>query len=63
VNAKRARSWRVQALLNRAIAIVGEAESLSDFSGLVFPGTSQGKILSDITLSKLAKELGFDADV
>jgi integrase len=29
----------------------------------VFPGTKQGKALSDMTLSKLVKELGFDADV
>ena len=36
---------------------------LSDGSGLLFPGTSQGKALSDMTLSKLVKELGFDADV
>ena len=50
-------------LSTRAIAILGEAEALSDGSGLVFPGTSQGKALSDMTLSKLVKELGFDADV
>ena len=50
-------------LSTRAIAILGEAEALSDGSGLVFPGTNQGKALSDMTLSKLVKELGFDADV
>lgn len=32
-------------------------------SGLVFPGTKAGRPLSDMTLSKLVKELGFDADV
>ena len=50
-------------LSNRAKAILSEAQALSDGSGLVFPGTSQGKALSDMTLSKLVKELGFDADV
>ena len=50
-------------LSTRAFELLGEAEALSDGSGLVFPGTSQGKALSDMTLSKLVKELGFDADV
>ena len=50
-------------LSNKAIALLGEAEALSDGSGLLFPGTSQGKPLSDMTLSKLVKELGFDVDV
>ena len=47
----------------RAVEILGEAEKLADGSGLVFPGTKRGKALSDMTLSKLVKELGFDADV
>ena len=47
----------------RAVEILREAEKLADGSGLVFPGTKRGKSLSDITLSKLVKELGFDADV
>ena len=50
-------------LSNKAIALLGEAEALSDGSGLLFPCASQGKALSDMTLSKLVKELGFDADV
>jgi integrase len=50
-------------LPSRALEILQEAEALSDGSGLVFPGTKQGKALSDMTLSKLVKELGFDADV
>jgi integrase len=50
-------------LSTRVFELLGEAEALSDGSGLVFPGTSQGKALSDMTLSKLVKELGFDADV
>ena len=40
-----------------------EAAALSDGMGLVFPGTKAGKALSDMTLSKLVKELGFDADI
>ena len=47
----------------RALEILVEAKSLSDGSDLVFPGTQSGKPLSDMTLSKLVKELGFDADV
>lgn len=59
---KAKRSHRVP-LSPRAIAILEEAEALVDGSGLVFPGTKQGRPLSDMTLSKLVKELGFDADV
>ena len=47
----------------RAVEILREAEKLVDGSRLVFPGAKQGKALSDMTLSKLVKELGFDADV
>ena len=47
----------------RAVAILHEAQALGDDSGLVFPGTKKGRPLSDMTLSKLVKELGFDADV
>lgn len=50
-------------LSGRALEILREAEALSDGSGLVFPGTKKGKPLSDMTLSKLVKELGFEADV
>ena len=50
-------------LSGRALAILREAEALADSSGLVFPGTRQGRPLSDMTLSKLIKELGFAADV
>ena len=46
----------------RALAVLAEAEALRDGSGLLFPSAS-GKPLSDMTLSKLVKELGFDADV
>ena len=47
----------------RALAILREAEKLTNGSGLVFPGSRAGKPLSDMTLSKLVKELGFEADV
>lgn len=47
----------------RAVAILAQAKALDDGSGLVFPGTKTGRALSDMTLSKLVKELGFAADV
>jgi integrase len=50
-------------LSDRAVKILMEARELSDGSDLVFFGTKYGKPLSDMTLSKLVKELGFDADV
>lgn len=50
-------------LAKRTIAILEEAKAISDGSELVFPGTKRGKPLSDMTLSKLVKELGFPVDV
>lgn len=47
----------------RAVAILRQALALGDGAGLVFPGTKAGRPLSDMTLSKLVKELGFDGDV
>lgn len=47
----------------RAVEILVQAKALDDESGLVFPGTKTGRALSDMTLSKLVKELGFAADV
>lgn len=41
---------------------MAEAEALRDGSGLVFP-SQRGRPPSDITLSKLVKELDFEADV
>ena len=49
-------------LSKRSIEILDHAESNRDASDLIFPSMS-GKPLSDMTLSKLVKELGFDADV
>src|SRR5690606_22121852 len=43
--------------------IVEKAKERSDGAPFVFPGTKPGRPLSDMTLSKLVKELGFDADV
>ena len=50
-------------LSSRAVEILRAAKGLGDGAGLVFPGTKAGKTLSDMTLSKLVKELGFEADV
>lgn len=50
-------------LAPRAIDILDEARAGDDGSGFIFPGTKHGRPLSDMTLSKLVKELGFDADV
>lgn len=50
-------------LTPRALSIVEDAKAISDGSELVFPGTKTGKPLSDMTLSKLVKELGFPVDV
>jgi len=47
----------------RAMEILEAAKALGDGTGLAFPGTKAGKALSDATLSKLTKELGFDVDV
>ncbi|MCV2868290.1 hypothetical protein OEW28_06570 [Defluviimonas sp. WL0002] len=60
MKAKRA---HVVPLSQRAQEILQAARNLSDGSGFVFSGTKHGKPLSDMTLSKLVKELGFDADV
>lgn len=50
-------------LSERAAEIINEAKLLSDGSKYVFYGTKHDRPLSDMTLSKLIKELGFDADV
>ncbi len=46
----------------RALEVLEEAKAIKDGSGLMFP-SSRGKPLSDMTLSKLVKELGFPVDV
>ncbi len=47
----------------RALEVLEQAATLSTGEGLVFPGTVHGKPLSDMTLSKLTKALGYDVDV
>jgi integrase len=47
----------------RAQEILTEARGLSDGSDLVFPGTKRGRPLSDATMSKLAREMGFEVDI
>lgn len=47
----------------RAVEILKAVREMSDESDLVFPGAKRGRPLSDMTLSKLTKELGFDVDV
>ena len=47
----------------RAIEVLSQARKLGAGDGLVFPGTKHGKPLSDMTLSKLTKALGYDVDV
>ena len=49
-------------LSGRALEILKEAEELRGASGLVFP-SARDKPLSDMTLSKLVKEQGFDVHV
>ena len=50
-------------LSQRALEILTKAKNLTDGSELIFPGSKWGRPLSDMTLSKLIKELGFDADI
>lgn len=47
----------------RAVEVLSQARKLGSGDGLVFPGTKYGKPLSDMTLSKLTKALGYDVDV
>jgi len=50
-------------LAPRCIEILQKCRALEDGSGLVFPSARYGRPLSDNTLSKLLKDLGFDAHV
>ena len=59
VRMKTKREHRVP-LCGRALAILDDARTLGDGAGLVFP-SQRGKPLSDMTLSKLIKELGLAA--
>ncbi len=67
-----ARTWTVPAdrikagrehrvpLSRRALEVLAEVRELADSSGLIFPSPRR-KFLSDMTLSKLVKELGIEA--
>ena len=48
-------------LSGRALEVLAEAAGLSEETSLVFPGTRQGRPISENTHSKLLRELGFDA--
>ena len=47
----------------RALEVLTESRKLGNGEGLAFPGTKNGKPLSDMTLSKLTKALGYDVHV
>ena len=47
-------------LSRQALKVLDEARDLADGSGLVFP-SARGKVLSDMTISKLIRELGIPA--
>jgi integrase len=49
-------------LSRRAIEVLADARALGE-DELVFLGAKAGRPMSDMTMSKLIKELGFDADV
>jgi integrase len=59
---KAGREHRVP-LSGQALKVLERARVLYDGSGLIFPSAREGRPLSDMTLSKLIKELGFAADV
>ncbi|MBL1436001.1 MAG: tyrosine-type recombinase/integrase [Rhodobacteraceae bacterium] len=59
----KAKQEHIVPLASRSMEILNAAKAIADGSDLVFPGTRYGKPLSDMTLSKLVKELGFKADV
>lgn len=58
----KAKIEHVVPLAGRAVAILEEAKQLGG-AGLVFPGMKEAKPMSDMTMSKLVKELGFASDV
>lgn len=50
-------------LSSRAVSVLEEAKAWSGSTELVFPGMKKDAPLSDMTLSKLVKELGYAVDV
>ena len=69
-----ARTWTIPAvrmkmkeehiipLSDRALDVLQQAKALGD-AGLIFPGMRSGRPMSDMTMSKLVKELGFPVDI
>jgi len=49
-------------LSERAIEILVEAQKLGN-EGLIFPGSRAGRPISDMIMSKLVKELGYEVDM
>ena len=49
-------------LSDRALDVLKEAKALGDV-GLIFPGMRSGRPMSDMTMSKLVKELGYPVDI
>lgn len=47
----------------RAVEILREAQGSSDGSGLIFPGSKRGRPMSENTMVKLVRELGYSIDV
>ena len=47
-------------LSHRALAILGEARSLCDDDGVVFPAPRSGGILSDMAFTQTLRRLGLD---
>jgi integrase len=69
-----ARTWTIPAermkmkevhiipLSDRALDVLHQAKALGN-EGLIFPGMRSGRPMSDMTMSKLVKELGFPVDI
>ena len=49
-------------LSDHAIVVLQEAKALGN-AGLIFPGMRTGRPMSDMTMSKLVKELGYPVDI
>ena len=50
-------------LSSSAVVVIEHARLHSDGSDLIFPGSVQGKMMSDATMRKLINEIGFAVDV
>lgn len=59
---KMRRAHRVP-LAARAVEILREAQGFDDGSGLIFPGSKRGRPMSENTMVKLVRELGYNIDV